>query len=127
VDTWKDPFRDVLDVFFETPSFIDKSNYLNRKTNVTANDENYRIQVAVPGLSKDEIKIYVTNSIINIEHKKEQTDENSFFFTNSFHKQYTMPDDCDDKKITSKMENGILEIIIPRTKKKNTERIIEID
>jgi len=125
---WKDPFwgetfNDVIDLFNETPIFIDRTF---KKSNIVTNDEDYRIQVAVPGLTKDDVKIGISNSVITISHESEKTDEKSFYFTSSFRKQYSLPDDCDDENISSKLENGVLEIVVPRIKKKSNERFIEI-
>ena len=125
IKLWKDPFfSDMVDLFNETPSFIDKSF---RRSNIITNDDDYRIQIAVPGITKKDIKINVDNSIINISHEKKETDEKTFFFTHSFEKSYRLPDDTDDKKIEGKIENGILEVIIPRSKKKINQRFIEIN
>jgi len=121
---WRDPFfSDMVDVFNETPNFVDKSL---KRSNVITNEDDYRVQISVPGLTKDDIKISVDNSVIKISHEKEETDDNSFFFTHSFEKSYRLPDDVDDKKIEGKIENGVLEVIIPRSKKKISQRFIEI-
>ena len=121
---WRDPFfSDMVDVFNETPNFVDKSL---KRSNVITNEDDYRVQISVPGLSKEDIKISVDNSVIKISHEKEETDDKSFFFTHSFEKSYRLPDDVDDKKIEGKIENGVLEVIIPRSKKKVTQRFIEI-
>ena len=121
---WRDPFfSDMIDAFNETPSFLDKSL---KRSNIVTNEDDYRIQIAVPGITKEDIKINVDNSIINISHEKKETDEKAFFFTHSFEKSYRLPDDADDKKIEGKIENGILEVIIPRSKKKINQRFIEI-
>jgi len=120
---FRDPFiTDMIDLFNETPSFIERSI---KRTNVITNDTDYRVQIAVPGLSKEDIKITIKDSVLNIVYENEKEDENSYF-TTSFKKAYTLPDDTDEKNITGKSENGILEIIIPRIKKKTNERIIEI-
>lgn len=124
IKLWKDPFfSDMIDLFNETPSFIDKSF---KRSNIITNEDDYRIQIAVPGASKENIKINVDDSIINISHAKKETDDKTFFFTTSFEKEYRLPDDAENKEIESKMENGILEIIIPRSKKKINQRFIEI-
>lgn len=121
---WKSPFEDtMLDVFRGCPSFVER----NKRTNITASDKDYRINLAVPGLSKDEVKISVNDSVISISHEKEKTDDKTFYFTSSFKKEYSLPDDCDEENISSKLENGILEIVIPRSKKKSNERFIEIN
>lgn len=120
---FRDPFiSDVLDLFYETPSFIERSF---KRTNIVTNDEDYRVQIAIPGITKEDIKISVKDSILNISYENKKEDEDSYF-TSSFKKAYTLPDDADEKTISGKVENGILEVIIPRSKKKIDERIIEI-
>ena len=120
---FRDPFfSDMAELFYEMPSFIERSI---KKTNVITNDEDYRVQSAVPGLSKDDIKITIKNSVLTISYENEKEDEGSYF-TASFKKSYTLPDDVDDKNISGKVENGILEVIIPRVKEKSNERIIEV-
>jgi HSP20 family molecular chaperone IbpA len=44
----------------------------------------------------------------------------------SFKKYYTLPDDSDEKNITAKVENGILETVLPKSKKKQIERLITV-
>ena len=124
IKLWKDPFfSDMIDLFNDTPSFIDRSF---KRSNIETNENDYRIQIAVPGLTKEDIKISVDNSVIKISHEKKETDDKTFFFTTSFEKEYRLPDDIDDKKIDGKIENGILEIVIPKDKKKVNQRFIEI-
>jgi HSP20 family protein len=123
IKLFRDPFfSDMVDLFHETPNFIERSF---KRTNIITNDADYRVQIAVPGVSKDDIKISVKDSILNISYEEKKEDENSIF-TSSFKKAYTLPDDSEDKNISGKIENGILEIIIPRNKKKIVERMIEI-
>jgi HSP20 family protein len=120
---FRDPFiTDMIDLFYETPSFIERSI---KRTNIITNDTDYRVQIAVPGLSKEDIKITIKDSVLSVVYENEKEDEN-LYFTTSFKKAYTLPDDADEKNITGKSENGILEIVIPRIKKKTNERIIEI-
>jgi HSP20 family protein len=124
IKLFKDPFfSDMIDLFYEAPNFIERSF---KRTNILSNDADYRVQIAVPGISKDEIKITVKDSILNISYENEKEEEDSYF-TSSFKKAYTLPSDVDEKNIKGKVENGILEIIIPRTKKKPNERNIVIE
>lgn len=120
---WNDPITSMIDRFFESPSFIERGY---KRSNVLTTDNEYKIQLAVPGLTKEDVKIGIDDSVITISHEKEQTDDKTFYFTSSFKKEYSLPDDIDDEKISSKIENGILEIIIPRIQKKRNERYIEI-
>lgn len=120
---YKDPFRDILDNFFDTPTFVER----NKTSNVTIGQDDYKIHLAVPGLSKDDIKISVKDSVLTIIYEKEKKEESSFSFIGSFKKTYTLPEDCDEKNINGSIENGVVEIIIPKSKNKSIERLISLN
>jgi HSP20 family protein len=123
ITTYKDPFKDILDTFFENKSFYYRNNKLS---DIIRNDEDYRIHLSVPGLSKDNIKISIKDGILSISYEKEETDNKPYSFVNSFKKTYSLPEDCDEKNITGKVENGVVEIVIPKSKKKSIERFISL-
>ena len=116
------PFGDMFNYFVEPQNFGEGI----RNPNIINNKEEYVVEISVPGLTKDDIDIKVKDSIITFSHKKEETNDESFYFTSSFSKSYSLPDDVNDKKITAKVENGILRTIIPKDKKKLAEYVIEI-
>ena len=120
---YKDPIKEMLDTFFESKSFYHRNN---NQSDVIYNDNDYRIYLAVPGLSKDDIKIAIKDSILTISYEKEDSDE-SYSFMNSFKKTYSLPDDVDEKIISGKVENGMVELIIPKSKKKSIERFISLN
>ena len=120
---YKDPIRDIFENFFDTPTFVER----NKTSNVTIGQDDYRIHLAVPGLSKDDIKISVKDSILTIMYEKEEKDDKTFSFIGSFKKTYTLPEDCYEKNINGSIENGVVEIIIPKSKKKSVERVISLN
>ena len=119
----KDPFMDIWESFFYGPSFNEKNNKLS---NVINNEDDYRFQLAVPGLSKEDVKISVKDGMVYMSYENAKTDNKTYAFTKSFKKEYILPDDVDEKNITGKIENGILEVIFPKSKKKTLERLIPI-
>lgn len=119
-----DPFfTDVVDLFYETPRFIERSV---RKSNIIDDENEYRVELAVPGLTKEDVGVKVKDGLLTISHEKEETDDKTFHFTSSFIKQYKLPDDSDVKGIKATVENGILAATIPKDKKKIKERVIEV-
>jgi len=121
---FNDPFfTDMMDLMYETPKFIGRTI---KRTNIVENDDDYQIELAVPGLTKEDIEIKVKDSVLTISHQKEETDDETFYFTNSFTKQYTLPDDVSVKGIKATVENGILAATIPKDKKKPKEFAVEI-
>jgi HSP20 family protein len=126
ITLFKDPFFNTLDkVFDEAYLRADKRVNSYRQTNVTTSDTYYKVQISVPGLTKDDVKITLKDSILTISY--ERTDDESFTFTNSFKKTYELPDDADEKNITGSVENGVVEIIVPKSKKKSIERLISLN
>lgn len=91
------------------------------RTNVLNNEKEYVVQVAVPGFKKEDIKIDLEDGILTIsssfeDSKEENTDNYSRreFVKSSFSRSFDMPDDADVSKIDAKMEDGILNLTVPK-------------
>ena len=93
------------------------------KTNVQKNETDYQIQIVVPGLTKDELKITVKDGVLKILFEKEGGSK----FVPNFNKIYTLPDDVNENNIEGKVENGILELTLPISKKKSLEKEISLN
>lgn len=103
--------------------------------NVFENDDEFRIELATPGMKKEDIKIQLENDVITISASKEDenvTKENEtctkqeysyFNFTRSF----TLPDAADVEKIDAKTEDGILKITIAKKEEKKVKPAREIE
>jgi HSP20 family protein len=96
----------------------------NNSTRLVTTESEYKVLIAVPGLKKDDVKISTKEGILTIQY--ERSSDLEFSFVESFKKYYTLPDDSDEKNITAKVENGILEIVLPKSKKKQIERLITV-
>lgn len=121
ITLFKDPLFNTLDKVFD-----DAYLRADKKTNITKEGNDYHLQISVPGLTKDDIKISIKDNVMSISYDKNEQNK-IFTFTNSFRKSYELPEDVDDKHITGTVENGILEIVIPTSKKKTTERLISLN
>jgi len=121
---FRDPFFSDFFVDFccETPRFVERTV---KRTNIVENEKDYQIEIAIPGLIKDDLTIKIEDDVLTISHERDE--EETFRFTNSFKKSYSLPDDAGVKGITAKVENGVLLITIPKEKKKTNERLITID
>jgi len=119
---YRDPFKDVLDTFFERPSLV-----RDNSSKLVTRDNEYAVYLSVPGLTKEDLSISIKEGIITISYKKEENDNVNYSFVSSFKKTYSLPDDVSEKDITGKVENGVLEIILPKSKKKSLERFISLN
>ena len=94
-------------------------------TNLKTSDTEYKLQVSVPGLAKEDIKTSIKDGVITIQY--DGLASNEFSFVNKFKKSYNIPDDCDEKNIEGKVENGVLTLTFPKQKKKNSERLLSLN
>jgi HSP20 family molecular chaperone IbpA len=124
VKNYRDPLKDVLDTFFDRPSL---STTRENSTKLVTRDNEYAVYFSVPGLTKDDLKISIKDGYLTISFKKEDGDNVNYSFVSSFSKTYSIPDDVNEKEITGKVENGILEINLPKSKKKSLERFISLN
>jgi HSP20 family protein len=133
--------------------FFDDSDFwmTNRKRNVTApavnvldEEKDYKVEVAAPGMTKDDFQIRIDNDnnlVISLEKKTETKEDDKKdakkagkylrreFSYSHYQQAFTLPDNIDKEKITAKMEHGVLTIDIPKTepqKPVDTSRRIEI-
>jgi HSP20 family protein len=89
--------------------------------NVTEHKDEFMIELAVPGMKKDDFKIDVEGNMLTISSEKEETkEEKEKMFTrkeynySSFSRSFTLPDEINKEKIDAKYDNGILKIVLPR-------------
>jgi HSP20 family protein len=118
---YRDPFKDVLDTFFDNPLFVGENS-----TKIVKGENDYQLYFAVPGLTKDDLSISTKDGFLTVSHKKESNDKNNLFVS-SFKKTYQIPDDVDEKHISGKVENGVLLITLPKSEKKSSERFISLN
>lgn len=89
--------------------------------NVYENDEEFKIELAVPGINKEDIKISVENDTLSIKCELEEQDnelagkciKNEYSY-NSFVRAFELPEIADQTKISAKSENGILTIFVKK-------------
>lgn len=117
ITLFKDPFFQN----FETDRFTKLPD-----TKINKTETEYSIQMSVPGLTKDDLKITTKEGVLRISFEKEEKDETNHFVT-SFVKSYSIPDDVKDKDIEGKVENGVLFLKLPIDKKKSVERLISLN
>ena len=132
----------AFDDFFNT-DWMPRMNSTAPAVNVKENKDEYEMQLAAPGLKKDYCRISIDdegNLNVKIENKFENKEENKkdekkehylrreFSYSN-YEQSYTLPEDVDKEKISAKVEDGILNITLPKLAKgeeKKAQRKIEI-
>ena len=89
--------------------------------NITENAEEFKIEMAAPGLERKDFKVEVENGVLCISsEKEEESKEEKKNYTrreysyNSFSRSFTLPENSLPDKINAKYENGVLNITLPK-------------
>ncbi len=120
------PFVQIVDdLFSRTFHDLNGGQLFRNNTpglNVLDTGKEFKLELAAPGLSKQDFKIAIENNVLVISADKKQesneTKENYFrkeFSYHSFKRMFELPEDADAEKITAQYEHGILNIHIPKT------------
>lgn len=125
------------DVFRTFPDFI-ATNHMNKgipAVNMKEANDSYGVEIAAPGLSKDDLSISLEDGLLTIssENKSEKNEDSEGytlreFSYNSFSRSFRLPEDVDEESISAKYENGVLNLEIPKMEvaKKKSPKMIEV-
>lgn len=118
-------FPSIVDEFFGRdflPNLFEFQTGINMPSvNIVEGKNDFRIEVAAPGLQKDDFKINLDNNVLTIssekEEKQEEKDERymrrEFSYT-SFRRSFSLPQTVEADKISANHNNGVLSISIPK-------------
>lgn len=128
------PSRMFLDDFFndtDKPVAFDKM----MKCDISEIDNNYVIEMDMPGVKKDEISMEIDKGYLTVSYEsKNDTEENSdkkyirrerHVYTNCSRQFYV--GDIDEEAIKASFKDGILTVTVPKKEEKETKKIISID
>ena len=109
------------------PIFQKPLDHANRgRTDIYEQDDAYIVHTEVPGLRQEDIEVTATTNSIEIQAKRD-FELPEYFVTEdkksrniSFRRTFRFRKNLDDKAISAKVNNGLLEIQIP---KKSARRI----
>ena len=100
------------------------------RTDLSETEDSYRLQLDVPGLSKEDLNInYKDNQLtVSGERTSERTDEDEEYVRversfGQFYRSFTLPRTVNAENITASYENGVLTISVPKTEKEKSRQI----
>lgn len=129
----------IFNDFFDN-EWMERANATAPAINVIENEKDYRVEVAAPGMSKENFNIKLdedNNLVISMEKKSENKEENKHngrylrreFSYSKFQQTMVLPDDVNKEGISASVEHGVLTIELPKVtpqEVKKTERHIDI-
>ncbi|AVK61342.1 Hsp20/alpha crystallin family protein [Lactobacillus sp. CBA3605] len=135
--------NDLFDRFNDLTKVDDLVNGLGRsflngttsnailKTDIKETDEQYEMQVDVPGIEKKDLALKYRDGKLSITAKREsisdESDKDGNVITSErqtghFGREYTLPD-VDATKIEAHYENGVLKLTLPKKAAADTQHI----
>ncbi|TPE45460.1 Hsp20/alpha crystallin family protein [Pontibacter mangrovi] len=127
---FSDFFSDV-DRFFENdfwgmPSRMGRQMMANvPATNIRENEKEYSIEVAAPGMKKDDFNIEVNEGMLTIssQREEEKKDEQENFTRreynySSFSRSFRLPESVKQENIKARYQDGVLHVSVPKSKEK---------
>lgn len=137
---FKDSFPTFMDEFFGGDIFdsVRNSSFIGNNlpaVNVKETADKFELEVAAPGMKKEDFKIELDNNILGISSEKKEENERTEekytrreFSYHSFRRTFTLPDSVDADNILAAYQEGVLKIEIPKRKEeeKVNSKLIEI-
>jgi len=115
-ERWLTDFFDTDRYFFDS-DMLKPSVPMLPPVNIFEKENEFVVEVAVPGMEKKDFVIAIENGVLNIsaEHKIEKEEKEKDFTRREFNYQsfvrsFTLPENVSDEKIVANYENGILKL-----------------
>jgi HSP20 family protein len=121
------PIRSIFDdFFFEDFPTISQ----NPSANVWEENETVHIEMAVPGLKKEDLDINITSDSVRISgntksEEKEDSKKRYYYksMETSFEQSFNLPTKVDSEKSKAKLENGIIHLTLPKAEEVKPKKI----
>ncbi len=89
--------------------------------NIKEDDASFSLELAAPGISKEDFKIDLDNDVLTISSEKKSENEEANkgytrkeFSYHSFKRSFTIPESVDPNAIGASYENGVLTVALPK-------------
>ena len=133
----------IFNDFFDNDWMV-KANATAPAINVFETQKEYKVELAVPGMTKEDFNVHIdeeNNLVITMEKKVENHEEDTKddkkegrylrreFSYSKFQQNMILPDDVDKDKISAHVENGVLNINLPKytaQEKEKSKKFIDV-
>lgn len=127
------PRKVYLDDIFD--DFLSTKKEQNMKCDIYEENNNYHIEVDIPGFDKKDISVEVKDGYLTISAVKNNVVEDKDSKRNYIRRERVYGKyersfyvgDLDEDKISAEFNNGMLKIVVPKKEKQENKKIIEIN
>lgn len=128
-----DDFYNMIDNFFSEPWFMGRYGRDTFKVDVQQTDNEYLIEAELPGVNREEVNLELSDGNLQIAVTREENvnEENRDYIHrerrySSMSRGIYLPDAVKEG-IRAKLDNGVLRVSVPRNKKADNSKRIEIE
>lgn len=132
-DLFPKTFSTMLDNFFNESVNNKIIMDFQPKVDIKENENFFEVHVALPGMKKEEIKISLNEKQLTIsgERRFEKKEEKENFHLvetqyGSFSRSFYLPEHVDKEKIEAEYKDGMLNLLIPKIEKANSNKQIQV-
>ena len=130
--TYRPRFATLWDEFFNDSDYQVENRDISPRTKVTDDGKAIRLEMELPGVKKDDIKVEVENSVLSVaaSKKSEKKEEGRDLYFNEisygeYKRSFRLSDEVEHGKVDAKYEDGIL--ILELAKKEKTKpKLIDV-
>jgi HSP20 family protein len=99
--------------------------------NISETEDNFKVELAVPGFSKKEIKIDLEKDMLKIYSEREmENGANGYrvrqFGGHNFAKSFVLPETVDNENIKADYKNGVLTLVLPKKEEVRVKKQIQV-
>ena len=125
--------RSLLEDFWNNDTLLE-DRFWNTRVNLPAvniieKDDKFLIEMAAPGLRKEDFKINIENGILQIDSESQrEIDEEKDNYTrkefnySSFSRSFTLPENASEENIAANYENGVLKLKLQKLKSETSHK-----
>ena len=125
--------EDIFSEDFNTPSRSFRRESMPA-VNIKESDKSFELEIAVPGMNKDDINVEFEENVLTISSEKKdekKVEKDNYtrkeFQFSSFKRAFNLPEEVEASKISAKHENGVLMISIPKKEvKPSLKKMIKV-
>lgn len=124
----------IFNDFFDN-DWMEKANATAPAINVVEHENDYCIEVAAPGMTKDDFQIHIDdndNLVITMEKKSENKEERKKehylrreFSYSKFQQTMILPDNVDKNKIAAHVEHGVLSVELSKLPVQSNDGVVK--
>ena len=126
------PIRSLIDDFLDNAFFeSDLSETKMMSIDVIEREQEFLLSANLPGIKKQDIKVYVEEDSLVIEAKRqeEKEDKNETMYRceryqGDYRRVFSVPENWDYENIKAKYEDGVLKLTVPKKEIKPEKEIM---